>query len=569
MTLIERNYFKVNNKIIPGVYLILSWFIVAFGQPAWSSLLGVFSSFCGYALFWKGLLSFDSKKQRFFLSTIWFMATEAIHLSWMTATEYQGYYIYGVYLFVITAMGLQFGLLNHFMKPSRELSWHRIGFLASFWVVMEWSRLFFICGFPFNPAGLALTSTLYGMQGASLAGVYGLTFWVVLTNLALYKCFNAYSLIKQVTLFLLCALLPYIYGFARIQKHSEALSQNVSKPIKALLVQTALNPREKTGFQGFHYMVPPIDQWGAIYESLSDKKDLAADLIILPERTVPLSHNTKHYAFQAVQSLVKYYFGQEGLDAMPDCDQDYVDNVFMSQTLSNLFNSNVVVGLEHVQKETAYEFVGNASAFYFSPNQPYQLYHKRVLLPLVEYLPFEWCRKLAKKYKLYGWYEPGTEPVVFEGKLQVSPSICMEEMYSFVIRQNKKRGAQVFVNITNDAWYPNSKLPKQHFDHGILRAVENGVPVLRACNTGLTGAVNALGQIVGIFQNKTGHFQWERGAFYVEVPKYYFNTIYSIFGDGFILSLSLLLIFMDLFILSKRKLSLNPRPVLEAKNSSS
>lgn len=551
MALTERNYFKVNNKILPGVYLVLSWLIVGFGQPAWSSVLGIVSSFGGFALFWRGLFNFPSKKQRFFLSTFWFMAVEAVHLSWMTATEYQGFYIFGVYLFVLAAMGIQFGLVNLFMQPADKLLWHRMGFVASLWVVMEWARLFFICGFPFNPTGLALSSSLAGMQGASLMGVYGLSFWVILTNLFFYKYLDAPRSVKWALLFLICGFLPYIYGFIHLEKHRQALSQDSSRSIKALLIQTALNPKEKTGFQGFHNMIPPIDQWGAIFESLSDKQNLSPDLIVLPERTVPLSHNTKYYARQDVESLVKYYFGLKGLEAMPDTENEYVDNVYLSQTLSNFFKSDVIVGLEHVQKETAHEFLGNASAFYFSPNQPYQIYHKRVLLPLVEYLPFEWCKTLARKYNIYGWYEPGRVPVVFEGKLKVSPSICMEEMYSFVIHQNKKKGAQVFVNITNDVWYPNSKLPKQHFDHGVLRAVENGVPVLRACNTGLTGAVDALGQTAGIFKNKNGHFQWQKGAFYVEVPKYFFNTVYSRFGDGLILSTCLLLSLIHLITVNR------------------
>lgn len=57
MALTERNYFKVNNKILPGVYLVLSWLIVGFGQPAWSSVLGIVSSFGGFALFWRGLFN--------------------------------------------------------------------------------------------------------------------------------------------------------------------------------------------------------------------------------------------------------------------------------------------------------------------------------------------------------------------------------------------------------------------------------------------------------------------------------------------------------------------------------
>ena len=78
--------------------------------------------------------------------------------------------------------------------------------------------------------------------------------------------------------------------------------------------------------------------------------------------------------------------------------------------------------------------------------------------------------------------------------VKISPSICMEEMYSFIVRGGRLLNADLLLNITNDGWYPNSRLPKQHFDHGRIRAVENGLPLVRACNTGVTGAVDALGR---------------------------------------------------------------------------
>src|SRR5262249_32659659 len=154
------------------------------------------------------------------------------------------------------------------------------------------------------------------------------------------------------------------------------------------------------------------------------------------------------------------------------------------------------------------------AAHHFSPWQDkVGRYEKRVLVPLAEYMPFKWCESLAKAYGIVSFYTPGKEAKVFEGFLPFAASICYEETFPDLIREGRLKGAEAFVNITNDNWYPNSKLPRQHFDHGKLRAIENGVPLFRACNSGVTTAVDSLGRICG-------RLEAAKGALFVEVPSY-------------------------------------------------
>ena len=91
------------------------------------------------------------------------------------------------------------------------------------------------------------------------------------------------------------------------------------------------------------------------------------------------------------------------------------------------------------------------------------------------------------------------------------------------------KGAEMFVNISNDVWFPCSRLARQHFDHGIVRAVENGVPSIRACNTGITGGVDCFGRVLAVQQEQ------ERGALEIKVPLNTFPTLYRLWGDGAIL----------------------------------
>ena len=121
----------------------------------------------------------------------------------------------------------------------------------------------------------------------------------------------------------------------------------------------------------------------------------------------------------------------------------------------------------------------------------------------------------------------------------MSLSVCYEECFPHIMREGRQKGAQLFVNVTNDGWYPYSRLPEQHFIHGRMRAIENGVPLLRACNTGVTAGVDSLGRTIARFENSEGNFELEKGALYIPLNLYSFSTLYTFWGDVLILILSL------------------------------
>src|SRR5690606_5954704 len=91
---------------------------------------------------------------------------------------------------------------------------------------------------------------------------------------------------------------------------------------------------------------------------------------------------------------------------------------------------------------------------------------------------------------------------------------------------------------TNDGWYPQSRLPWQHFEHSRLRTVEAGIPLVRACNTGVTAAVDSLGRDISYLSDAKGDVENIHGSLYVEVPNYTYNTLYTHVGDYMILGFS-------------------------------
>lgn len=553
---------KIRDSCKTKSYLlfILSLIIVGFGQPAWIPWLAPLSAACGYALFWQGARFILSPKKSFWLACLWFAGVHGIQLSWMTTIEFQGLYILGVYAVICLALGLQFAFLTLWvLKKDSPWSIPKVLSLAGLWTIMEWMRFHLLCGFSWNTAGLALTSFAPGMQLAALLGSLGLSFWVMTTNLLAYRAKYTNFRMQPLLCWLAVALLPYLYGIASLTYHDFFHPSPTS--LYALLVQPGLLPSEKIPLHARkEEFISPWHQWLAICKFLQNHLEnypnKRAQLIALPESAVPFRADHAVYDYRTACYLLFEVFGKESLKSIPDLIPPFshagkVSNAFFCQFLSNYFRADLIIGLDDQEGQDCYE-----AALHFSPWQDtINRYEKRVLVPLAEYLPFAWCSNLTKAYGVESFYTPGKEAKVFPCSFPLSVSICYEETFPNLMREGRLKGAVAFVNITNDNWYPNSRLPQQHFDHGKLRAVENGVPLFRACNTGITSSVDAQGRLCNKFDDK-------QGVLFAEAPNYQINTIYTLFGDSLIIGISIGLILFYLVYLRMENLKKSTANIL-------
>jgi len=537
--------------------LILSWAIVAFGQPAWVSWLGIAASAFGYALFWRVMLSSPNRRFRFCLSTGWFLAVYAVHISWLTADDYQGPYIFLVYALVLCVFSLQFGILALFFPIKPPLLTIHFLTIAAFWVILEWSRLFYLTGFSWSPTGLAMTGNLYSMQLVSIAGIYGLSFWIIVVNLQALRIIISPANRHSWIIWGAMALFPYILGFSLITFHDKQESKNPPQDISVVIVQTALSPGQRSTFDYDQAeFIPLLQQWTRVISFLKPHYGKEIDLIALPENVVKFGATTPLYAYEDVKEVCIRLFGDQVLDLMPALENplavEYpvgegkiwaVGNGYWGQVIANLFQADVVVGLEHSEVSENKRPLHYGAAFYFSPKtKEINRYDKRILVPFAEYIPFDWASSIAAYYGISGSLSPGKEAKVYQGKAtSFGISICLEEIYGNWIRESRLNGAQLLVNLSNDVWFPNSRLPKQHFYHGRLRAVENGVPVIRSCNLGVTGAIDSSGRTLAVFGSGVLHPEWVEGALHVQVPAYTYATLYTHTGDGLIIGFCLVI----------------------------
>jgi len=558
----------INYSLSVGSQLLLSFIslcIVAFGQPARSPLLGLFAACFGFAIFWRVLFCYPERKKRFLISTMWFTAVQLIQLSWMLSHPFL--YIYGPYVLFALLQGMQFGLVGIFIKTQNIIQLKKIIGIASLWVLMEWSRLFFLSGFSWNPVGISLTGSLVSLQMASILGVYGLSFIVILVNLLLLRCFTKIESKTKIAIsfltFIFFATIPYIYGFTHLALHKPKAMAH-EDTFTAVLIQPSF-PVDGTDHIRdrkvlVHYV---IQQWKKILEITKKQLNEKIDLVVLPEYVVPFGTYTTVFPLENVKQIFTEVFGEEVIDKLPslnehlaqsfkntqknhtEIDMTFVNNAFWLQALANIFNAPVIAGLEDVEDISLNKREYYSAALYFVPGslncQIPERYEKRVLVPLGEYIPFSFCQQLALMYGIEGSFTKGEKAKVFSHpKTPFGVSICYEETFGHVMRENRQLGAEILVNLTNDGWFPDSKLTKQHFDHARLRSVESGIPLIRACNTGITVGFDSLGTIIGILGQFDQHDESLSDSLIIKMPTYTYQTIYSRFGDHLILAFSFL-----------------------------
>jgi apolipoprotein N-acyltransferase len=127
-------------------------------------------------------------------------------------------------------------------------------------------------------------------------------------------------------------------------------------------------------------------------------------------------------------------------------------------------------------------------------------YDKIHLVPFGEYVP--WKKVLFFVDKLVqaaGNFASGKQAVVLEvSAARVGVLICYEAIFPKLSRDLANGGANLLVNITNDAWFGRSSAPHQHLSMAVLRAVENRIPIARCANTGISAFIDARGRILQV-----------------------------------------------------------------------
>ena len=129
-------------------------------------------------------------------------------------------------------------------------------------------------------------------------------------------------------------------------------------------------------------------------------------------------------------------------------------------------------------------------------------YIKRKLVIFGEYVPLaDWLPFLKYLTPIQGGFTPGRRPVSFPLpglRAKTSVLICFEDIFPHLVREHVDDDTDFLVNLTNNGWFGESAAQWQHAANAVFRAVENGLPLVRCANNGLTCWVDATMYIHGM-----------------------------------------------------------------------
>jgi len=151
-------------------------------------------------------------------------------------------------------------------------------------------------------------------------------------------------------------------------------------------------------------------------------------------------------------------------------------------------------------------------------------------MPFGEYVPLpQWLPGASLITGLVGDFTPGDKyTLMFVGYYRLGVFICIESAYPWIARRMTDEGADLLINISNDGYLGPTAVMRQHLANTVFRAVENGRPLMRVTNTGLSARISSEGKI----EDMTEAFQTD-----VRVWTHYpskANTIYTEHGDWFV-----------------------------------
>ena len=504
---------KISNLSLKNKYL-LSFFCGSFTSLALAPINFIFVLFITFPLF---ILIIDSQKpfnkkilfKLFKIGWSFGFGYSLFGLYWINISflnDINSFYFYLPLAVII--MPLMLGLFYGFIPLIASLFYpnntYRLWSISVSWTFMEWikSDLF---DFPWNQIGHVLIDINPILQITSIFGELSLTLLVV------YICSFPVIIFKKNSkkLYLYCLpiillIIIYFFGYQSL-KFNETSYENID----LLLVQPNIEQKIK---------------WLPSYKESITKKLLNLSNQVNEEDT---SFNEKYIIWP-----------ETALPTLIDEDDIVMDKI-ASLLNKNTFLLTGAVRREKDNKNHSYKYYNS----FFIINENKQIidkYDKRILVPFGEYIPFS---NLIDKFfefdiaGLTGSFSKGTKKILNTSK-NFSVLICYEIIFSGRAYSKEKRPNWI-LNITNDAWFGKSAGPYQHLAMSKIRAVEEGLPVIRVANTGISAIIDPKGRVLKKLS------LGETSVIKSKLPKKMDPTFYTHYGK---MSITLIMVVISLIV---------------------
>ena len=376
-------------------------------------------------------------------------------------------------------LSLSTPLLSHPLTP--------VLVLPSAWVLLEVMRSWIPAPFPWLLMGSATWKIPFLRSLYGVAGVYGVSYWIVLVNVLIWTMFRVRRGGRNRTgmLLIVVLLLPLILYPTLIQSTGQRMRVGVVQGNFQQELKWEEDMREETL---------------RTYLSLTDTAvQKGAQLVVWPETAVPSFYQAEPELIERLRQFAS--------------DRD----------IHLIFGS------------PGYEIAGREILLYnrvyhLPPDGSEEFYDKIMLVPFGEYVPLAGLLPFVDRMVPgEGEFARGTWGGPFKTPVPSGALICYEISIPSLGRREVRDGSLMLINVTNDAWFGRSWGPYQHLAVSAVRAMENRVPILRAANTGISAIIDSSGRIVKSIPLE------ERGVVVTDIDTERGQTFYTRYGDWIVI----------------------------------
>lgn len=341
--------------------------------------------------------------------------------------------------------------------------------IPTLWVGLDWFRGIFLTGFPWMDLGYALFNFPSFIQIADLIGHHGVSFLIVLVNVFIFHVITmTTSRGSKLLSFLITLSLIAAAGYYSVNRNQEIgrlVASESAVTARIGVVQGNMDQSQKWSLEKQH---ETVDKYVSITEKLT--KGDKTQLVVWPETALPFYPPANEYMTPLRQLVKRSNIGL--LTGAP-----WYEIIDREAKTVKFYNSGFLLAA-----------TGGIEDKYFKQHLvPFGEY-----VPLKKYLPF-----LNPLVEAVGDFSPGKTARPLQWKdARLGLLICFESVFPELSRQWVLQGANILVNLTNDAWYGRSSAPHQSLAMAVFRAVETRRSLVRSANTGISAFVSPTGEVV-------------------------------------------------------------------------
>jgi len=458
---------RVAYACLSGLLLTTSFPVIGNGAVAWFALVPLLAAL-------RNLSAFDGLRIGFLTGIVHYLTLLYWFVPFLnTYGPFPVVICMGILLLLSSYLAIYVGLFSMAITCIGMSITTLLFTVPILWVSLEFIRSLLFGGFPWELLGHTQYNALHIIQISDIVGVYGISFLILLSNGLLFLLCQ--HVIKQDwqgqktdnKQILAYALMVggmigavWCYGAWRIPTMENRISLAPHKRIA--IVQGNIDQTKK---------------WDPAYQISTIKKYLELskteptnrpDLIVWPETSMP------------------FYFANHG-----PLTKMVVEGIQSGKT-------DILFGSPAYTKEPKQIQYYNRAFLVRSDGIVVDKYDKAHLVPFGEYVPLKrWLPFLGKMVEHVGDFSAGSVGDTLSwGEHKIGTLICYELIFPFLSRAAVQNGAELLINITNDAWYGKTSAPYQHFSMAVFRAVETRRALVRSANTGISGFIDPIGRVV-------------------------------------------------------------------------